>query len=373
MAWNQPGDDKRRPAARSAPDSASLDDMLHRWQERMQQLWRPGSGRAKAALALVLIGAAIWLASGYYQIGAAERGVVQSFGRYVSTEHPGSGWHWPWPIQTMTKLNVGTVEAVDSHALMLTDDQSLINLSWSVQYTVSDPQRFLFQLRDPQGTLRQTSETVIRELTAADALHALLDGDARSRLAAEARGRIQQVLDRYDSGVTVRSVSLTDVELPDPVVAAEHDAQHAADERQRALSDAQTYANGVELKARAAAQQQTSEAQVYATQTLAQAQGDVERFNQQAAAFAAAPQVTRDRLYIQTVNDILSHSRKIFVDAKSGNGTMLYLPLDQLAQAVRRTAPAASAPSAGAEAGADNTPSDRDNEDDRSRTRGGDR
>ncbi len=157
MAWNQPGDDKRRPASRGAPDNASLDEMLRRWQERVQRLWRPGSSRGKAAAVLVLLVAAVWLASGYYQIGPAERGVVQRFGAYVSTELPGSGWHWPWPIETLTKVNVANLQSVDCKAMVLTSDQSLINLSWSVQYHINDPLQYLFELRDPQATLRQSS------------------------------------------------------------------------------------------------------------------------------------------------------------------------------------------------------------------------
>lgn len=368
MAWNQPGDDNRRPAPRSAPDSASLDDMLRRWQERVQRLWRPGSSRARAALALVALAAAVWLASGYYQIGASERGVVQSFGRYVSTELPGSGWHWPWPIQTLTKLNVEALDSLDAKEVTLTSDQGLIDLSWSVQYRVANPRLYLFQLREPLGALRQASETVIRELAAGDALQSLLSGDARDRLGAAARDRLQQVLDRYGAGIEVSSVSFTDVELPDPVVAAQHEADRAADDRQRAISDAQTYADDLVLKAQAAAQQQLSDAQVYATQTVAQAQADAEHFIQLADAYALSPQVTRDRLYIQTIEDILAGSHKIFVDARSG--TMINLPLDKLDEAMRSGAPHPASAPPSAEVSAPEPPSDRLDSDDRSRDRG---
>ncbi len=368
MAWNQPGDDNRRPAQRSAPDSASLDEMLRRWQERVQRLWRPGSSRGRVALTLVGLAAALWLASGYYQIGASWRGVVQSFGRYVSTELPGSGWHWPWPIQTLTKLNVEQVDSLDAKSLTLTSDQSLVDLSWSVQYRKANPRLFLFQLRDPLSVLRQTSETVVRELTAGDALPSLLSGDARERLGAEARERIQQTLDRYGAGIEVSSVNLTDVELPDPVVAAQHEADRAADDRQRAVSDAQTYADDLDLKAQAAAQQQISDAQVYATQTVAQAQADAENFTQLATAYAHSPRVTRDRLYIQTIEDILTGSRKIFVD--SGSGTVINLPVDKLAEAIRSGTPHAAIVPPTAEVSAPQVPSDRLGGDDRSRDRG---
>jgi membrane protease subunit HflK len=367
MAWNQPGDDNRRPAARGAPESASLDEMLRRWQERVQRLWRPGSNRTRAALALVALAAAVWLASGYYQIGASERGVVQSFGRYVSTELPGSGWHWPWPIQTLTKLNVEALDSVDARAVMLTSDQGLISLGWSVQYRVLNPWQYLFQVRDPLATLRQASETVIRQLTAGDALQSLLSGDARVRLGGQARERVQQVLDRYGAGIAVSSVSLTDVQLPDPVVAAQHDAQRAADERKRALADAQTYADDLLLKAQASAQQQVSDAQVYATQALAQAQADADRFTQLAGAYALSPQVMRDRLYIQTIEGILAGTHKIFVDAREG--TTISLPLDKLAEQMRSSAPHASGAATSAAAIAPPPPSERQDSD-RSRDRG---
>ncbi len=329
MAWNQPGDDKRRSSGRNAPNNASLDDMLRRWQERVQRLWRPGSSRGKAALALVALAALVWLASGYYQIGSGERGVVQTFGRYVATEQPGSGWRWPWPIQSMTKVNIANVNSLDSKATLLTSDESLLTLAWSVQYRITDPLRYLFQLRDPQATLQQAGEVVMRRLAAHTELQALLAGEARDRLDGQAREALQQVLDGYGAGIEVSGINLTDVELPDPVIAAQHDADHAADDRQREISDAQSYASDLQLKAQATAQHQISDAQVYATQTIAQAQADTRRFDQLAGSYALQPQVMRERLYIQTVQDILSHARKIFIDARAGN--VIYVPLDKLA------------------------------------------
>jgi modulator of FtsH protease HflK len=368
MAWNQPGDDNRRPAARGATDSASLDETLRRWQERVQRLWRPGSSRGRAVLALVALAIAVWLASGYYQIGASQRGVVQCFGRYVATALPGSGWHWPWPIQTLTKLNVEGLDSLDSRATLLTSDQGLITLSWSVQYHVGDPRQYLFQLRDPLATLRQAAETVIRQLAAGDALQSLLSGQAREQLGAQARDRIQQVLDRFGAGIEVSSVSLTDVQLPDPVVSAQHDAQHAADERQRALADARTYAADLLLKAQASAQQQLSDAQVYATQSVAQAEADATRFTQLASSYALAPQIMRDRLYIQTIQGILAGSHKIFVDARSG--TTLYLPLDKLTAQLRASKPQPAGPAVKAVPNPTPMPSERGEANARSRERG---
>ena len=187
MAWNQPGDDKRRSSSRNAPDDVSLDDMLRRWQERVRRLWRPGSGRGKAALTLLALVLLVWLASGYYQVGSGERGVVQTFGRYISTEPPGSGWRWPWPIQTMTKVDISDVNSLDSKDTVLTADQSLLTLAWSVQYRVGDPLQYLFQLRDPQALLQQVSAVVMRRLGAQADLQSLLAGQARDRLDGQAR------------------------------------------------------------------------------------------------------------------------------------------------------------------------------------------
>ncbi|HXR19481.1 MAG TPA: FtsH protease activity modulator HflK [Steroidobacteraceae bacterium] len=346
MAWNQPGEEKKRPPPRGAPDNASLDELLRRLRRQVQQLWRPGSNRATAALALVLLIAALWLISGYYQISPSERGVVQRFGRYVTIEQPGHGWHWPWPIETMTKLDVTRIEALDSKALMLTDDEGLIDVSWSVQYRIADPLKFLFQVRDPQESLRQASETIMRELVAASSQASLADGEARPRVAATARGRIQQALDTYGAGVNLVGVNLADVRLPDPVQSAQRDAVKAAEDRQHARADAEAYRSDIVPKAQSAAQRQLSDAQGYATQTRAAAEGEAQRFTQLAQAYARAPAVTRSRMYIDTMESILAHAHKLIIDTKSGTGSTIYVPLDKLAEAIRNGSRESAAPAA---------------------------
>jgi len=350
MAWNQPGEEKKRPPPRGVPpENPSLDDLLRRLRRQLQRLWRPGSNRATAALSVVLLLGVLWLITGYYQIAASERGVVQRFGRYVATEQPGHGWHWPWPIETLTKLDVASPEGVDSKALMLTSDQSLIDVSWSLQYRIADPRQYLFQLRDPLDSLRQVGETVMREIVGANALPALLDAAARPRIATTARARIQRMLDGYGAGVVLAGVSLSEVRLPDAVQGAQRDASKAAEDRQHALTDAEGYASDIVPKAQSVAQRQLTDAQVYATQTRATAEGEVQRFTQLAQAYAHAPEVTRSRMYIETMESILSRAHKIILDTRSGTGNVIYVPLDKLAEAIRGAGsgqPAASAATA---------------------------
>jgi membrane protease subunit HflK len=342
MAWNQPNEDKPRPPNRGAPDDGSLDEMLRRWQQRVQQLWRPGRGGGTAAGALALLAILMWLASGVYQIDASERGVVQRFGRYLSIQQPGHGWHWPWPIETMQKLNVGNIQSIESKGLMLTADQSLIDIGWSIQYRIDDPAQYLFEVREPQLTLAQTGATMLRQLVGRHDLASLLSGDARGQVTDEARSRIQQALDSYRAGIRVTAVNMTDVQLPDAVLSSQRDTEKATEDRQRAIADAQAFADDILPKAQATAQHQLADAQVYAAQTVANADGEAERFTELANAYAQAPEVTRNRLYIDTMESVLTRSRKIFIDAKSGNGSMLYLPLDKLAEAVRAAGPTAS-------------------------------
>jgi membrane protease subunit HflK len=343
MAWNQPGEEKKRPAQRNAPDNSSLDQMLRRWQQRVQKLWRPGRGASTAALALCVLAGAVWFASGYYQIGATERGLMQRFGRYVATVPPGTGWHLPWPIETVTKLNVESIDGLDSKGILLTADQNLIDIAWSVQYRIADPRAFLFQVPDPESSLRQASETVIRQLAAAQNLDVLLSANARTQLSGAARPRIQQIMDDIHTGISVTAVNLSEMELPDTVVAVQRDLAKASEERQRDIADANAYAEEIVPAAQSVAGHQLIDAQVYAAQVTAAADGEAERFNALEQGYARAPDVTRSRMYIETIEGILARSRKIFIDTKAGSANTIYLPLDKLLEAAR----AGAAPAAG--------------------------
>jgi membrane protease subunit HflK len=378
MAWNQPGEDKKRLPPRGNAEDSSLEDVLRRWQRRVQRLWRPGSGRGSAIGVLVGLVVVVWLASGYYQVDSNDRGILQRFGRFVELDQPGHGWHWPWPIETLKKVNVAlTTNNTDNKALMLTSDQSLVDVGWSVQYRVTDPVHYLFQVRDQAGTLREVSDTALRELIGQYELSALLDGDARGQITTEAQKRIQRALDIYQAGIAVTSVLMTDLQLPDAVLTAQRDASKAEEDRRRMIDEANAYASDVVPKAQTTAQRELTDADVYAKQTVASAEGEAERFSELAGAYAQAPEVTRSRMYIETMEGILTRSRKIVIDAKSG-GNILYLPLDKLAEAVRAAppgsppasaTPSSAAPAASAPATSSAGGSDRGDSEDRGRER----
>src|SRR6202042_1649127 len=194
---------------------------------------------------------------------------------------------------------------------------------------INDPAQYLFALREPQLTLGQSAETVLRELVGRHDMSSLLAGDARGKVTADARARMQQLVDGYRAVISITGVNMTDVQLPDAILSTQRDAEKAGEDRQRAIADAQAFANDILPKAQAAAQRQLADAQVYAAQTVANADGEAERFTQLAGAYAQAPELTRSRIYIETMQTILSRSRKIVIDARNGGGNMIYLPLDK--------------------------------------------
>ncbi|RYZ61870.1 MAG: FtsH protease activity modulator HflK, partial [Proteobacteria bacterium] len=290
-----------------------------------------GTGGNAQFIAMILLAlVALWLAAGFFQVDASERAVIQRFGKFVEVRAPGLGWRFPWPIDTVQKVNVSKVNSIDYRSRMLTADVNLVELRSAVQYQYSDPVKFLFQVRDPEGTMREVSESAIREVVGQASLDDVL-GAQRQLVSGRMRELIQRTLDAYNSGVHVLSVNLTDVQVPEAVLASQRDANKAIEDRDRFSKEAEAYTNDILPKAQGAAQRLIEDAEGYRAQVLAQAQGDVARFDSVYNAYSQAPEVTRQRLYLETIEQMMSRSRKVIVDAKNGsNGNMLYLPLDRL-------------------------------------------
>jgi membrane protease subunit HflK len=340
MAWNEPtGQDKSPWGKRPAGQGGGLDEAVRAWQKKFESLWRRGAtgrggsdgddGNSTLRFIVLLLLVLGWVATGLFQVEAAERGVIQRFGKYVETRNPGVGWHLPWPIETVRKVNVSSVNSVEYKSRMLTADVNLVEIRCAVQFQFSDPLAVLFKVRDPESTLREISESAIREIVGQSKLDEVLVGFTRQKITESTRDLIQRTLDTYETGIVVSTVNLVDVQVPEAVIASQRDANKAIEDRDRFQKEAQAYANDILPKAQGTAQRAVQDAEAYKAKVVAQAEGEASRFSQLAAAYAQAPDVTRQRLYIETMEYVLSHSRKVVLDSK-GNGSMIYLPLDKM-------------------------------------------
>jgi len=335
MAWNQPDPQKSPWGKRPESAGAELDARIKDWQRRLAQLLRggpqPGVTRSwllPLAVAALALG---WLATGFYQIASAERGVILRFGAFREIVQEGAGWHLPWPIETLYKVNVMSVKSQEFRPQVLTADVNLVDLHFSVQYRFIDPMKVLFQVRDPEVTLGEVSQSALREVVGQSTLQDVLAGVTRPQVTQRTHELIQHMLDSYNSGIEVSSVNLTDVQVPDPVVPSQHDANKALADEEGFVKQAQAYANRIvpEAQGRAASIQQ--DAQGYKARVVDIAQGQAARFLDVAAAYQRAPAVTRERLYLETVETVLGRANKVIVDTKTGaGGNVIYLPLDKL-------------------------------------------
>lgn len=293
-------------------------------------------------IAIVLLVLLIWLASGFYIVDASQRGVVLRFGRYAETTDPGLRWRFPYPIESHELVNLTGVRTVEigyrgseknqvlKEALMLTDDENIINIAFAVQYVLNDPQKYLFSNRNPDESVVQAGETAIREVVGKSKMDFVLY-EGREQVAANAAQLMQQILDRYDTGILVSKVTMQNAQPPEQVQSAFDDAVKAGQDRERQKNEGQAYANDVIPKAKGTAARLLEEAAGYSQRVVATAQGDASRFKQVLVEYDKAPEVTRQRLYIDTVQQVMSNTSKVMIDTRS-NSNLLYLPLDKLMQ-----------------------------------------
>jgi modulator of FtsH protease HflK len=336
MAWNEPGGEKRNPWNRPQQSQNDLDDVLRNFQRRLASLFGRGGGGiggqsspgfSKGLSGILLLIGAVWIGSGVYRVDAQERAVILRFGKYIQTTGPGYNWHLPWPIEQKRVVNVSQQFSVTDDARMLTADTNLVEVKSAVQYTKPDPLKYLFRVNNVEETLVQVSESAMREAVGQASLDKALAFDPS--ITDRAKVLLQRTLDNYDMGIRIISVKLGDVIVPEPVQDAQRDAIKADKDRQRYQQDAETYRNDVVPRARGAAAKNLLDAQAYRLQVLALAQGETSRFDQVLAQYEHAPAVTRERMYLETMENVYKNSRKVLVDTKSGN-SMMYLPLEKL-------------------------------------------
>ncbi|MYM66326.1 FtsH protease activity modulator HflK [Pseudoduganella sp. FT55W] len=312
-----------------------------------------GGIRATAG-AIGAVVALIWLASGSFIVQEGQTGVVYTFGKVSHTTGSGFNWRWPYPFQSDETVKVSQMRMVEigyrgniknkqaRESLMLTDDENIIDIQFAVQFKLKDPVAWLMNNRDEEDTVRQVAETSIREIVGKNKMDFVLY-EGRDKVAFETQQLMQQILDRYASGVMVSSVTLQAVQPPEQVQIAFDDAVKAGQDRERQKNEGQAYANDVIPKARGTASRLLQEAEGYRSMVVENATGNASRFKQVLVEYQKAPGVTRDRMYLETMQQIFSSASKVMVDAKTGSN-LLYLPLDKLiAQAAATDAQAAAA------------------------------
>jgi len=299
----------------------------------------PMSG-AGILVALVVL---VWLASGFYIVDEGRRGVVTRFGKYTETTLPGPRWHLPFPVETAELVDfsqVKTIEIgyrnspknkVDKESLSLTDDENIIDIQFAVQYNVKSAEAYQFNVRRPDQIVAFAAETAMREVIGKAKMDfALYEG--REQIAKSSEKLMQEMLDRYGTGIYVQKVTLQNVQPPDKVQAAFDDAVKAGQDRDRFRNEGQAYANDVVPRARGNAARLLEEANGYLASIVQKAEGDASRFRQVLVEYAKAPAVTRERLYLDMMQTVVGTSSKVLVDQKAGSNSLLYLPLDKLIQ-----------------------------------------
>ena len=352
MAWNEPGGDKDpwggRGGDQGPPD---LDEVVKKMQERLSGMFGgrkggssggngsedsssgPGAGGLGALIVIGLLAFLIW--QGFYIIEPAERGVVLRFGAYKEITKPGPHLLIPL-VDTVVPINIDKVETHPHQALMLTQDENIVDLRLTVQYRIQDPADYIFQDRDPDQTLQDATETALREVIGKSRLDTIIT-ENRSGIADQVKGGIQQLMDSYRTGLEVVSVNIQDANPPEEVKAAFDDANKAREDKVRIENQAQAYANDVVPKARGAAARLVEDAKAYKSRVIAEAEGEAARFLAVLAEYEKAPEVTRKRLYLETVEDVLGNTNKVMLDVDGGN-SLMYLPIDQLIQSQKQGA-----------------------------------
>lgn len=289
---------------------------------------------------VALIIAFLWLISGFFIVQEGQTAVILTFGKYSHMTPAGFNWRWPYPLQSHEIVNVSQVRTAEigyrttvknkqpKEALMLTDDENIIDIQFAVQYKLKNASDWLFNNRGQDEMIRQVAETSIREIVGKSKMDFVLY-EGREKVALDVNQLMQQILDRYKSGAQITNVTMQGVQPPEQVQASFDDAVKAGQDRERQKNEGQAYANDVIPKARGAAARLMQESEAYRASITANAEGDASRFKQVLSEYQKAPAVTRDRMYLETMQTIFSSTTKILVDAKSGNN-LLYLPLDKL-------------------------------------------
>ena len=350
MPWsdqNQPNNPWGNKPNQQQPD---LDEVVKRMQEKFSQMFGGGKGGSGGGIGkggiigglVVLL--LLWFASGLYVVAADEEAVVLRFGQHIATKGPGLNWHLPYPVETVEKVPVtrvqrleigfrgaadGRTRKVPQEALMLTRDENIVDVSFTVQYKIKSVSNYLFKIAHPETTVRDAAESAIREVIGRTMIDDVLT-TKKAEVEVEVEELMQSVLDSYDSGILVTTVKLQDVQPPERVIKEFKDVASAREDRERAKNEAQAYANDILPKARGEAKKMVLDAEAYEKQVVDRATGEAKGFESVLAAYQKAPNVTRKRLYLDAMQDVMSKTDKVIVDKSVAERVLPYLPLDRM-------------------------------------------
>jgi len=376
MSWNEPGGDKKDPWSGRGDQNGppDLDEAIRSLQEKLGKIFGGGggggdgrspdqssSGKPMTSMGIIAAGAIVllWGISGFYIVDEGNHGVETRFGKYTAITQSGLHWHIPAPIEQVAIVNVkqqryievgyrsGSEQITDAggsvpkEALMLTKDENYVDVRLAVQYQVKDAKQFIFNIVNPAATLKQVTESAQRGVIGSSTMDFVLT-EGRSEIVTQIKKEIQEVMDSYRSGIQVTSVNLQDAQPPEQVQNAFADAIKAREDEQRLINEAEAYSNDVVPKARGAAARKMQEAEGYKEQVIAQAEGEASRFSKLFSEYSKAPDITRKRLYIESMETVFSETNTVMVDVKGGNN-MLYLPLDKMIQQRPLSQPASGA------------------------------
>jgi membrane protease subunit HflK len=356
MAWNEPGGSGNKDpwGGRGDQGPPDLDEVVKKLQEKLGSIFgggpkgEGGGGGKSGTLGFGLIAAVlliVWAVSGFYTVEEGRRGVVLQFGAYKETTMPGLRWYPRFiqsveivDIEQIRGINIGMLSGVGTRpgagisreSLMLTQDENIVDLKLAVQYKVKSASDYLFNVKDPEDTLKQATESAIREIIGKSKMDYILK-EGRTEITAQGRELIQEILDRYKTGLLVTSVNMQDAQPPEPVQDAFADAVKAREDSERLKNEAEAYSNDILPKARGNAARQLADAAAYKSKVVADAQGEAARFEHILKEYKKAPEVTRKRLYLEAVESVMDKSSKVLVDVKGGNN-LIYLPLDRMMQ-----------------------------------------
>jgi membrane protease subunit HflK len=342
MAWNEPGGNGSKDpwgggnkGDQGPPD---LDEVFRNLQKKFGSLFggkggrggsqipSPGGGMGFGLIIALIV--ALWCLTGFYKIEEAERGVELRFGNHVNTTDSGLHWHFPYPIETVEKVNIEERRQVPYKATVLTQDENIIDLQGTLQYQIINAEKYLFNVRNPEISLSQAIESALR-LTVGQSKMDFIITEGRNQIAFLIKQTVQDIVDQYGTGLSIIEVNIQDVNPPQPVRQAFQDVIQAREDKQRLINEAEAYRNEVLPKARGAAARILEEANAYEKEVVARAEGEADRFVQLLKEYKKAPQVTRDRLYLDMMESVLNKSSKVMVDV-DGSNNLLYLPLDKL-------------------------------------------